>query len=309
MNDPQILIQDSFEKINNAMQSGKWSEAYQACLEILRYDSENHQALKLKNKIEKEVGKLNREAIKKDMSMLKQLWQEKKYEELFGELQKLKAFFPEYPELADLYQKVQKAYQRNVGQEQKKQYRDQLISIQQLASAGNFAGAIQQATALQIPNFKDKKIDNLIQQLQNKWIKAELEKNKILLVSDKFEEKLLFLQSLKHIDQKSKLLEKYIQKTKMDYQAYKIESKKEFIYQASENIRTLYQLKKYDKVIQACHEVLEINPSHHEIKSFLRRAEKKLRRQIEREVIIQILAGQKRNFAELKADSKNFEKI
>lgn len=55
MNDAKILLQESFEKIARAMQEGKWREAYQACDEILRYDRENREALRLKIKIENEV--------------------------------------------------------------------------------------------------------------------------------------------------------------------------------------------------------------------------------------------------------------
>lgn len=193
--------------------------------------------------------------------------------------------------------------------QRQKNFNQNLVDIRQMAESGNFALAIKKAQELQIPNFRDKKIENCIQQLKNDWIKSELKKNENLLKTDRYEEILLFIQGLKHIDERSSLLKKLVQKIKKKYQVYKVESKKEFIYQSTEQIRTLYQLKKYEKVIQACREVLDVDFKNREIKSLLKRAQNKLRHQIQNEVISQMLSAQKRYFSEYQINHTAFKKI
>ena len=76
-----------------------------------------------------------------------------------------------------------------------------------------------------------------------------------------------------------------------------------------ENIRTLCQLKKYEKALAACNEILEIDPENKEALNFQKISEKMNSKSIDDEVIKQMIHNQKNLKLEYRADKKSFSKL
>lgn len=305
----QNLVQEAFNKIIILMQQDKWLEAHRACVELLRFDPENIKAIRLKYKIEKNVKKINQNAIKNDLKALKQFWKEQDYTNLLFNLKKLEPYINDYPPLKKIFAKAQNLYNRQLEQKQHSFYQDQLSAIRRSVENKKFKEAFEAAESLKKLNIFNDQTAKVIININHDWIEYELEQNKTLCNSDKFEDILLFYQKLLKIDPKSEKLKKLMASTKDRYAEYKIAEKREFIYTSLEKIRTLYQLNKFDRVMDACGEVLEIDPKNKEVLHFYKSAKRKAANSIDKEVIQQIKNSQQQLKSDYQKDKTDYLKI
>lgn len=303
------MSEDIFGKIKTLMLEGQWLAAHRACLEVLRFDPENIEAIRLKNKIEKEVQKINRKAIEDDLKSLDPLWKEEKYEDLLFNLKKLDPYIADYPALKKIMIKAENGYKKQQWTKQQAFYLQELASIQELIAKKEFREAGIRAEKLLILGIHTNEINKLIDKIKTEWINYQIEQNQGLLNSEKFEDILLFYQGLLIIDSKSAKILKLINVIKKQYQQSKIEQKREYIYQGLEKIKTLYQLKKYEKALEGAKEILDIDPSNHEAKIFYLKAKKITDNTIDNDLIAQIKTAQKKLEPEYKANKKDFIKI
>lgn len=302
-------LQEIFLQIEDNMNNGKWLDAHRLCLEILRFDPENLKAIRIKNKVEKMVKKYNRKAIKDDLAKLKPLWKEQKYEELVTHLKKLEAYIADYPPLKGIFEKAANAYRNQLKHQQGDFYKTQFAAIENLVKAGKYQDAMREAEKLRLLKFHEKDIKNLIKTLRATWIDHEIQSNMGLLKTEKYEEILMFYQYLQKIDPASLRLKRLIDQTKKVYQGFKIEEKREFLYASLEKIRTLYQLKKFEKTVEALQEVLAIDPWNKEAKSLFQKSSRRVRKMIAQETILQILNAQKQQKVDYQHDKKSFRRF
>jgi tetratricopeptide (TPR) repeat protein len=302
-------LKEAYKTIKQLIKEEKWLEAHRACLEMLRFDPENLKIIHLKNKIEKNVKKNNKKSIKSDIEKLKPLWSEHKYEELLQNLKKLEPYIKDYPGIKSLILKATKKYENSLRSEQEKEYLEETKKVEELKGNHKYQEALLIAEKLRIIGIHTPELKKIILKIRTQWIHHEMDENRFLLNGTKYEDALLFLQRLLKIDQTSEKVKSSIEETKKAYKAYKIEEKKEFIYKGLENIRTLYQLKKFEKAYEACGEILEIDPQNKSALSFQNLSSKKAQKIIDNEVITQMIANQKNLKSEFKTNKKSFIRI
>lgn len=307
--EPAVSLQEAYKTIKVLMKEEKWLEAHRACLEVLRFDPENIKIIHLKNSIEKTVKKINIKAIKTDISKLKPLWNENKYEELLMNLKHLEPYLKDYPGLRPIIQKAEKKYIEQLRSQQEVSFESETKKIKQLLMENKHQEAMLAAERLKVMGIHGKELKKTITDIRFKWINNEINANKTLLSSQKFEDILLFYQKMLKIDPESKKIKNSIEKTKKIYMEFKIEEKKEYIYKSHEAIRTLYQLKKYEKVLEACEEILDIDPRNKIALAFKKKAAGKVEKIIDKEVITQMISNQKKLKEEYKKERKSFERI
>lgn len=305
----QLPLREAVAQIINLLNEEKLVEAHRACLEILRYDPENIKVIKLKNKIEKMVKKINIKTVKNELKELKPLWREKKYEELLAGLIKLEPFISNYPRLKKIILKVKKHYEAQLKNQKENYYQNEIKKINELIKTKKFQQGIDAAEKLRVLKMHENELKKLLSNAHRAWIDDEIDQNKILLQSEKYEDILMFYQKLLKIDATDSRLKQLIDKTKKKYQLYKIDDKREFIYTGIEKIRILYQHKKYEKALAASEEILDIDPKNKPARFFSENSRKKINHLIEKEC-----SGQMRNswneLAKLyKKDKKAFVKI
>lgn len=303
---PQLTLEEAYSQIQLYMQEEKWLEAYRGCLEILRFDPENPKILGLKKHIEKTVHDNNVRAVKADLKRLQPLWQQKLYAQYLQELKKLEPYLPDYPPLKNVIDKAQAAYQSQVTNQQSDYYHQELQRIQDLAHQHKFSEALEGAEKLRAQKFYPKEVTKLIQALHNDWIDSELAANRDLVQSEKYEDMLLFYQKLLKLDPLNQKLAKLISQAKKRYQTHQLDQQKEFIYKSLEHIRTLYQLKKYDKSMAAAAEILQLDPANKEAKTLYKQSFRKIRKLTDREVIDQMVSINKQMDQEYKTAPKGF---
>lgn len=302
-------LKEAVDRIKSLMVLEKWGEAHRACLEVLRVDPENLRVIKIKHKIEKVVKKKNIKAIKEDLKKLKPLWREKNYEELLENLKLLQPYISEYPPLRGIIIKAQKVYEKQISGEQNDYYKEAIKYINDLRKENKFEEAFREAERLKIIKQHENKVKDLIKDIRKHWIDYEIGRSQNLLKSDKYEDIIVFLQGIKRIDPKSKKIQNLIASVKKKYEIYKIEQKKDFIYSTLEKVRTLYQMKKYYKAVEAAEQVIGLVPGNINAQNLYLKSKKKYDAQVEAELIKQMGESYKHINKEAKINKGKYTRI
>jgi len=263
------------EFIKNAkklLKQKKFQEAYRICVQIINVDPENTEALKLIQKIEKEVDKQNETITEKELETLKPLWKEREYEKLLISLQKLYKFTPHYGKLKELIIKASELLEKQKVQEDESFIKNSIERIKQLEKEEKFKEAIKQEEQLNqyIPNHP--KLKEAFLHSRRSYVKFLLNEKKEFINSDKYKETIEFLEDLRKIDPFYEKIPSLIQEKQNKYYSKQSNQKKEYFFQGLENIKTLYQKKKYDKTIKAVKEILKTNKTDKLALNFLKKA-------------------------------------
>lgn len=305
----QIILNEAVNQIKDLMKKEKWSDAHRACLEILRFDSDNLKVIRLKGTIERKVKKINIKAIKEDLKNIDPLWKEKKYSELLEHLKALAPYQNDYYPLKRFIKKVEMEYLNQTREQTKEANSADYARINELLKDHKYQEAIRIAQKLRVLKFNESKVKQLIGKIKYEWINYELHTNKPLLDSEKFEDILLTLQKIKQIDAGSSAITKLINNTNKKYKQFKIMEKKDFIYQGLEKTKTLLQLKKFEKAMIASREILDIDPSNKKANYMHILAKRKFSKSMDNELNTQMKAVHTQNRKDYKKDKSQFVKI
>ena len=309
MNQEMSQINAAYQKIKDLIEEEKWVDAHRGCIEILRFDPENIKVIRLKNKIEAKVRKMNIDALKDDLKNLQPLWRERNFPALMSNLKLLDPYLNQYAPLKKFMLTVQKAYQAHLSAEQEKYYRQEIEQIKQLAKNKYYQEAMRQGEKLRILNLHYEEVKSLIQKIKDEWIDYEISKKQQLLDSEKYEEIILFYQELQRIDGRSEKLKRLIETNKKKAQGQRVEEKRDFIYSSLEKINTLFQLKKFESAMMASHEILEIDPENREAKKYYETAKVKVRKIIDKELTEQMTSAQLKMKEDYKLNKKNYIRL
>jgi tetratricopeptide (TPR) repeat protein len=303
------IINDAMDRISALMAMEKWKEAHRACLEILRFDPENLKVIRIKNKIEKIVSKINIRTLKDDVAKLEPLWKEKNYEALVENLKRLEPFAADYPKIRKQYILAQKKYHAQLLEQQEGYVMSEIARMKALAGTHNYQDAVKIAEKLRIYKTHEDDIRSVLKTIRKQWIEHELETHKGLTGSEKYEDILLFYQGLLHIDSKYEKVRKLLEKAKKSYQTYKIGQKREFIYKQMDKIKTLYQMKRYEQAMNLAEELLEIDPLNKESRFYFKKAKRKAEKIADREIYEQMKKSREEIGEEIKKDRSGVVKM
>jgi tetratricopeptide (TPR) repeat protein len=302
-------LSEEIKKIKYLIKRNNLKEAYNLCNKLLINFPENWTLQKLQKKIEKIVFKQNLKAVKNDLKKLKPLWEEKKYPQLINELKKLKNYVPGYMPLEKQIEKATNCYIKYQIQEQKKLLKNHIESIQKYISNKEYEKAISlcKKILLKIPNHR--KILELLQKSRALLIDKKIHENENLLNGNDFEKIKDFLESLLKIDPNSLKLKKMLKKASKRENLSLELAKKDYTFKSFEHIKILYQKKKYDKTIKALNELLAFEPNNEQFLSFLEKAKKALNKQVDQEVVKEVIFLQKKFNEQRKNNPQNFIKV
>jgi len=309
LTDATQLLKEAEGKIKTLIAEERLLEAHRACMEVLRFDPQNIKIIKLKNKIEKKVKKHNIVAIKEDIKTLKPLLKEKKFKELLKHLKGLEPYIEEYTPLKKFIIKSQRLYEKQKKQEEIIKLQSTKQQIDKYIKDKKFKDALREAETLRLLHIKQKEIKQIITKVKEYWVDKELQDNKKLLSTERFEDILLYLQGLIKITGQYKKLNNLIKNYKKKRQEQLIEEKKDFIYTGTERIKTLLQLKKFDKAADASKEILEIDPANKKVRKIYLSASRKEIKRLNRKLLRQIIKSKKEIKKEYKKNKKDYIKL
>lgn len=302
-------IKKEVYKIRQLMNSGNYKEAYSMCNKLLLNFPESSALKNLQQKIEKVVYKKNLKSVKKDLKDLKPLWKDKKYKELVEKLEVLQNYVPGYGPVEKQLDKARKLYNKHARKEVKDYFYNKINEIKELFKKKEFEKAYSTAKKLHNQFKKQSEAKEIFEKSKELYIDYQLQKNKSLLSSDKFDQIESFLKDIQKIKPDSKKIKSLIKKAAKREQISIEYEEKEFVYKSYERILTLYQKKKYEKALKALDELLKVEPDNLKALELRKKASKKFNRNLTKEVIKKIRHLQKKFKKEYIENKKEFIKI
>jgi len=303
------FLNEKIQEVNNFIKEGDLRKAHLACQEILEVDPENSKASRLIRKIEEQIRANNIKAVKKDIKNLEPLWKEQKYGELIEKYQKLLTYVPGYKPLEKLILKADKKFRAAAALSKKEFITNAKTTLQEFFNQKKYQEVIKQSQKIGVVYPEDSELQNLMRKFRIKVIDIQLADKKIFLASENYEKIIKYLYDLLKVEPTHKKLQTLIDKYKSRRASQQVSERRDYFFRGSENLKTLYQLKKYDKVIEGAQEMLTVDKKNTFAKSMLRKASRKLKRQIYRELHIRMKQARRLLRDEYQADKSKFIRL
>ncbi len=252
-----------------------WAEAYKVCNKILSYDPENTTFIKFRNRIEKEVKNINKRAITNELQRLEKLIGEGNYEQYLREIAPLQSYVTDFPEIGDKIVRAKKLLDKQYKGKRDAAFQEIADEIKMKGDQVDYETTLQKLENLYKLDIHQSDVLALQRQVKKVYIKKQIEQNKGLIESNRFEDIIIFLLKLKKLDPTNKQVNSVIERIKGVYQRYKIENKQDFIFKTIEEIKTLFITKKYELCMELCERILEIDPNNQSALQYHRRSSKR----------------------------------
>jgi len=298
MAEDNFFLQQVEKNINILLTERKYQEAYVLCNKIIAKYPDYKVFSKLKKKIEDNVEKANQEIIENTLESMEVLWKEEKYAEILLKLKNLTKLDPDSWKLQRLYKKAQQLYLDQIEESKRKFKKEKTEKFNKLLQENPDQLGIE-LNLLEQSNTKDPEIIEFLNTFRSELIKKKIVEKADLINSDKYDAIANFIITLKKIDSNSKEIEDLQRKIQAKKAEAQMASKKEFVYKEKEYIKTLIQLNKYDKAIQAVEELFKYIKPDDELKSLLSEAQRKFYARTKEQtvdLIQQSISTQKQNY-------------
>lgn len=284
----EILIDQYLAQADAAYKSENFQEAYKICMKLMEVDPENQQVLDMKAKIEEAVQNYNIYLINKEIERLEPLWKEERYGELIPALQQLYKAAPRYEKLEKLLSQAEEKYREEVGKRNENAIQQYEKDLQDLLKEGKYQELIEKIGQTERLDKNKMVFRELHIKMKDALVERRLEEKKELLNSEKYEDIVNFLYQLKNLHPASKKIEKLLREFREKLLGQQLENKQDFIFRAKENIKNLILLGKFEPAIQACEDLISIDPRNSFAKSTKKDCERKLKNLLQETMFQQI---------------------
>lgn len=274
----QAYLDQIEKRITSNITEGKYNEAFNLCNETLEKFPDAKRIKKYREEIKKDVHKENQKIVKNKIKSIKPLWRKEEYNKIISELKPLLEIMPGDKKLRTMIIKAQEKYKKEIDEARKKFINEKENELTKLLKE-NPQKMISEIYFLENSNPKSNTIKNIARKFKTKLIQNKIDERGDLIYSDKYDAIGNFIEQLKIIDKENKTINDLEEMIKRRRYGSQISEKNEFIYKTKANLATLMQLKKYDKVIKAANELMEIDKNDEQTKKILTKAEKKYFRQ------------------------------
>lgn len=296
------------QKINHLLAEKKFAAAYSLCKEfLLKYPDERF-FLKLKKRVEEEIRDENQRIIKEKLNELQPLWNAEKYDEILKTLRELSHLDPENGKIKSLYKKAAVAYEEKLSKLTSQFTKQQSEKLNQLLEK-NPDRLLDELFYIERNNAKNIEVLRMTNSFRDKLITKKIASKQDLLKSEKYDAVHNFIEDLKRIDPNNNQIKKIEEEVLNRKTKTQLREKVSYIYQSEKQLETLMKLKKYDKVLKAAQELLNIDPNNAKVQKILQKAEKKFFKQSRETTIDLITKNRDQLKDQYKKDKSNFIKL
>lgn len=260
--DYDSYLKEGIKSVKKLFQSGNLQNATIACGQLLKIDPYNKKLMKLQREIEEEVLRVNLEKVKKEIKRTWGLWDERRYEELLQIYNKLYEYAPQYDYLTELISKAETALSDRQKDERKKFIQDALNVIRKVFSEKRFGETLLACNELLIIDPRNEEAKAILQKTKEALVEEKLKENERIVDSGDFERALELYESLLSIDPKSQKLLKLIRDAEDHVSKKKTLLRRIQVNEGVKRIKDLFAAREYEKTIQACEELLLIDPKN-----------------------------------------------
>jgi len=307
LNGSAYLIQLE-QKVQSLLSERKFKQAYDLCAEILDKYPEQKVFTKLQEKIEEAVEDENQKIIDEKLEEVGKLRKEEKFSEILQILKELQRLSPNDKTINKEYERAQKEY---LGKIQKLQKTFEENQEKRLAKILQETPALllNELFSLEMNNQGNQQVKNLVVKFKNLFIDKKIKEKEELLNSNKFDAINHFLDELRKIDKNNAKIINITQKIELKKREGIEGQQSEFIYGGEKHLDTLIKLKKFDKAIQVCKEILAIKKPDPQTEKLIKKLERKLFSQTQNISVDSIINSLQKLQADYTQNKENYIKL
>ena len=285
-------IQDVFNQYTAQagllLSEGKLKDAYNLCTKVLEADPENEGALAMKEKISNAALNFNQQAIDEKLKSFKPLWEAGEYNQLIKNLSELYRFAPHYGPLEEQLAQAQDLYRKQFAAQTKDVLATYMQELENLLQEKKYDEMIKLMLEKNRDALTNPQLNAIHRSYRDKIIAMKIAEKKSLFGTEKNEDIVNFLYQMQQIDRTNKQVEELLSTYKKNLLVSQVSNKQEFTLKATENMKTLYQLGKYEKAVQVAEEILHFDPLDKIAKDMAVQAKAKYAKQLQEETENQI---------------------
>lgn len=285
-------IQDVFNQYTAQagllLSEGKLKDAYNLCTKVLEADPENEGALAMKEKISDAALNFNQQAIDEKLKSFKPLWEAGEYSQLIKNLSELYRFAPHYGPLEEQLAQAQDLYRKQFAAQTKDVLASYAQELENLLQEKKYDEMVKLMLEKNREALTNPQLKAIHQNYRDKIIAIKIAEKKLLFETEKNEDIVNFLYQMQQIDRTNKQVEELLNRYKKNLLVSQVSNKQEFTLKATENMKTLYQLGKYEKAVQIAEEILHFDPLDKTAKDMAVQAKAKYAKQLQEETENQI---------------------
>lgn len=282
--DPQTYIEQGLKIVKNLVNKGDLATAMNACQELLKVNPYDKSVHKYLEEIQERILKENEKKVDADIESTMHLWKEGKFDELMQIYSKLYQYAPNHSRLIKLIQKLQEKMAEGQKKSQKDFLQKAINAIKGVINNGQFGDAIQACNEFLSLDPLNKEGKELLLEAKNKLIDQKLKENARVVEGADFERAFQFYDTLLAINPNNEKVKHLKETAKSHLGGQKELAGKIHLNESIDRMKQLFDAKEYEKVLQACEEILRIEPGNLTAKIFIQKATATIDAEIESKI-------------------------
>ncbi len=307
--DPQTYIEQGLKIVKDLVNKGDLTAAMNACQELLKVNPYDKSVHKYLEKIQKLILEENVRKVDADIDSTMHLWKEEKYDELMQVYSRLYQYAPQYSRLIKLIEKLQNTITGQQKQSRQDFLEKALDAIKKLIKDGSFGDAIQACNELLSVDPLNGEAKEFLLAAKDHLIDQKLKENAGIIDSADFERALQFYNTLLSINPDNEKVKRLANTVESHLGGKKELAGKIHFNESIDRMKQLFDAKEYEKVLQACEEILRIDSGNLAAKFFIQKASATIKTEIEISIVKKLKEASAAITAEYVKDPAGFVKI
>ncbi len=272
MVDPELYIAEGLKIVKALIEQGNLQAALANCKELLKVNPYHRTVQKFLRKIEELILKDNIKKVDIDIDSTMHLWKEDRYDDLLKIYNKLYQYAPQYRRLQKLIQKL--TSKLNASQTAMRQdfIHKAHAAIADIIHQQNFSDAILASSELLHYDPLNVEAQRSLMKAKDGLIEKKLKENTRIMESADFERAVEFYESLLNINSYNENVKRLTLQAKGHLAEQKLLAEKIHLNESVVRMKELFKSAEYEKAIQACEEILRIDPANFVAKMFAKKA-------------------------------------
>lgn len=307
--DPQTYIEQGLKIVKNLADKGDLAGAMNACQELLKVNPYDKSVHKYLEEIQEKILKENEKKVDADIESTMHLWKEGRFDELMQIYSKLYQYAPNHGRLKKLIEKLQEKTTETQKTSRQDFLAKALQAIKDLIKDSRFGDAIQACNELFSLDPLNSEGKELLLEAKNKLIDQKLKENARVVEGADFERALEFYNTLLAINPDNEKVKRLAETAKSHLGGQKELAGKIHFNESVDRMKQLFDAKEYEKVLQACEEILRIEPGNLTAKIFMQKASATIDEEIESKIIDKLKGAGAEAEQEYKKKKEGFVKV
>ncbi|MFA6521127.1 MAG: hypothetical protein WCT53_01955 [Candidatus Gracilibacteria bacterium] len=273
MADLQKYIKDGLKIVDNLIKQGNLQAALNTCQELLKvnpYDSDVQSYFQI---VQEKIIKDNRKKVDADIDATMDLWKEGRYAELAQIYDRLYAYAPGYDRLIGMMAKLEAKISKLQKTQKENLSGDFVAALKKLEDEKRFADMIQACNEMLSMDPKNEAATEYLKRGKRLLVEQKISDNPRIVEGADFERSMSFFNSLLAIDPENETVKKLKAETQGHLSEQKGVSARMDINESVTRMKDLFDHSEYEKVLQACEEIDNIDPGNFTAKIFKTKAQ------------------------------------